>query len=841
MKNPIQDPTFKIGLILFTLGFLVFALHLFYPDSYATGAGFSANENPVPFFVNAFCFLIFFFFMDRKGFKFPNRSHTILLLLIGNTSAYSLNQIISIFDVSTNWLASYLVVLNTAMLLYCFRKVLPTWIEYSLPAIFASGFLFNVYETIYVAPYYPFSLAIFWFFLISLHIFIPLWWAILLGKMTLAYSKKGKVYFNSLIVGLSIPLAIVIGYTANWYTINENLVEIRQQTIKENALPSWVALSQVLENNWQTEKILQSGSLYSIAKGRGNDFFPSRNRFDERIKHDPFVVIASLFSEPLELNVKERRQLLSAVFNRRHLTERKLWSGQDLSTKKVATTIQFFPKFRLAYTEKVIEIQNHKQGRWQRNQQEALYSFYLPEGSVVTSASLWVAGEERPSFLTTRNKADSAYTTIVGVENRDPLLLHWQEGNRVTVRIFPVLQKENRQFKIGITSPLIEKNGQLIYQNPDFDGPYAQNATETIRILGAADKLDFLSKFTFSESGEDWVYEGLYHSDWQLKIDAPALATGTFSFGNQHFQMQPYAPTTTPFVPEAIYLNINRSWSKRQFNAIWKTIQYQPVFVYTDKLVRLTAQNKHRLFKELQQYQYRLFPFYAIEDPTKALVITHNEALTPVLSDLKGTTFAKQLNTFFNQNDTPIAVFDLGNAPSLYIKSLKELRQLNYHRDDFDNLQQFLKDQVFIQPSETDQLVTLEHMGMQIQKVNQPTTASTAPDHLMRLFTYNNLMCKIGKDYFNTKKLGNQLIAQAEQAHVVTPVSSLIVLETQADYDRFDIKASKDGLKNASIKNAGAVPEPHEWLLIILGLLVMSYFYWKLRIEEKEKIPNGIK
>jgi len=833
MKNPIQDPTFKIGLILFALGFFVFALPILYPES--LGAGFSSKENPVPFFVNAFCFLIFFFFVERKRFHFPNRPQTILLLLIGNTSAYSLNQIIPVFDVSTNWLASYLVVLNTAMLLYCFRNVLPKWVEYSLPAIFASGFLFNVYETIYVAPYYPISLAIFWFFLVSLHIFIPLWWAILLGKITLDYTKKGKIYFNSVIIGLSIPMAIIIGYTANWYTINENLTEIRQQTMAQNSLPSWVALSQVLENDWQTEKILQSGSLYSIANPSFNNLFPStRNRFDERVKHDPFVVIASLFSEPLQLDDKERRQLLNAVFNRRHLTERKLWSGQDLSTKKVETAIQFFPEFRLAYTEKAIEIQNNKRGGWRRNQQEALYSFYLPEGSVVTSASLWVAGEERPSFLTTRNKADSAYTTIVGVESRDPLLLHWQEGNQVTVRIFPVLPTENRQFKIGITSPLVEKNGQLIYQNPDFDGPYTENATETIRILGATNKLDFLSKLTFSQSEEDWIYEGLYHSDWQLKIDAPELAAGTFSFGNQHFQMQPYAPITTSFIPESIYLEVNQSWSKRQFNAVWKAIQYQPVFVYTDKMVRLTAQNKDRLFRELNQYRYRLFPYYAIENPATALVITHNEALTPVLSDLKGTTFANQLNTFFNQNNAPVAVFDLGTSPSLYIKSLKELRQLNYHQGDFDNLQQFLGDNLFIQSSETDNLVTLANMGIQIQKVAQSANTSTAPDHLMRLFTYNNLMRKIGKDYFNTKKLGNQLIAQAEQAHVVTPVSSLIVLETQADYDRFDIKASKDGLKNASIKNAGAVPEPHEWLLIILSLLVMSYFYWKLRIETKQ-------
>lgn len=838
MKNPIQDPKFKIGLILFALDFFVFVLHLFYADSLSANAGFSADENPIPFFVSFSCFIIFWIFMDSKRFSFPNRHQNILLLLIGNTSAYALNQMIPVFDVSTNWLASYLVVLNGAMLLYCFREVLPKWVEYSLPAIFASGFLFNVYESIYVAPFYPLSLAVFWFFLVSLHIFIPLWWAILLGKITLAYTKKGKPYFNSVIIGLSIPLAIIIGYTANWYTINENLVEIRQNSIDDNNLPSWVALSQILDNDWQTEKILQSGSLYSVAQDRVNNFIPTRNRFDERIKHDPFVVIASLFSEPLQLKDKERRQLLNAVFNRRHLTERKLWSGRDLSTENVATTIQFFPEFRLAYTEKVIDIQNNKQTRW-RNQQEALYSFYLPEGSVVTSASLWVNGKERPSFLTTRNKADSAYATIVGVESRDPLLLHWQEGNRVTVRIFPVLPAENKRFKIGITSPLVEKNGQLIYQNPDFDGPYWENARETIRILGAADKLDFLSKLTFSQLGEDWVYEGLYHSDWQLKIDAPALATGTFSFGNQHFQMQHYAPQTTPFVPKSIYLAINQSWSKRQFNAIWKTIQYQPTFVYINKMVRLTPQNKDRLFRELSQYRFRLFPFYAIKNPAKALVITHNTDLTPVLSDLKGTEFANQLNAFFNKNSQSVAVFDLGKSPSLYIKSLKELRQLNYHQGDFANLQQFLTDKVFIKTNETDKLVTLANMGIQIQKVAQPANASTAPDHLMRLFTYNNLMRKIGKDYFNTKKLGDQLIAQAEKAHVVTPVSSLIVLETQADYDRFDIKASKDGLKNASIKNAGAVPEPHEWLLIILSLVLISYFYWKLQIPRTN--PERIK
>ena len=104
---------------------------------------------------------------------------------------------------------------------------------------------------------------------------------------------------------------------------------------------------------------------------------------------------------------------------------------------------------------------------------------------------------------------------------------------------------------------------------------------------------------------------------------------------------------------------------------------------------------------------------------------------------------------------------------------------------------------------------------------------STAPDHLMRLFTYNNVLKSVGKNHFHLKSLENELITEAQEAHVVTPISSLLVLETQADYDRFDIKKSKNSLDNASISNSGSVPEPHEWILILLVAMLTLYFYLK--------------
>ena len=233
---------------------------------------------------------------------------------------------------------------------------------------------------------------------------------------------RDRAYRNSLLAGGTLTLALVVGFFVQWNLINQQIKLNYYSAEKDKELPTWVALSSVIEDNWVTHKILKSRLVYSVANTSSFGFTPRRSRsFDEPKKHDPLVVVASLFSEPLDLSRTEQVKLLNAVFDQRHQTERKLWSGRDLSTTSVETSIQFFPEYRLSYTEKVIKIKNsHK---WKRNQQEALYSFYLPEGSVVTSASLWVAGEERPSFLTTRNKADSVYTTIVGRERRDPLVL----------------------------------------------------------------------------------------------------------------------------------------------------------------------------------------------------------------------------------------------------------------------------------------------------------------------------------------------------------------------------------------------------------------------------------
>ena len=90
-----------------------------------------------------------------------------------------------------------------------------------------------------------------------------------------------------------------------------------------------------------------------------------------------------------------------------------------------------------------------------------------------------------------------------------------------------------------------------------------------------------------------------------------------------------------------------------------------------------------------------------------------------------------------------------------------------------------------------------------------------------------------GKNYFTSGNfIEEQLIDIANEAYIVSPVSSLIVLESIKDYERFDINANENSLKNASTQNSGAVPEPHEWALIIILSLTLMLLYYKRKTKK---------
>ena len=96
------------------------------------------------------------------------------------------------------------------------------------------------------------------------------------------------------------------------------------------------------------------------------------------------------------------------MYDMRHQAQERLWSGDHLHTSFVNTEIKLWPKCNMAYTEKTLTVSNDELSSGWNRQEEAIYTFYLPEGAVVTSLSLWVNGKEEKGILTT--KANSGFS-----------------------------------------------------------------------------------------------------------------------------------------------------------------------------------------------------------------------------------------------------------------------------------------------------------------------------------------------------------------------------------------------------------------------------------------------
>jgi hypothetical protein len=97
--------------------------------------------------------------------------------------------------------------------------------------------------------------------------------------------------------------------------------------------------------------------------------------------------------------------------------------------------------------------------------------------------------------------------------------------------------------------------------------------------------------------------------------------------------------------------------------------------------------------------------------------------------------------------------------------------------------------------------------------------------HLFRLYAFGKVMAeqvKIEKDSISL----NQFIDLAKEANIVSPVSSLVVLETDNDYKNNAIEKNINTLGNASINDKPASPLPYQGVLLMLALLLgFSYFY----------------
>ena len=766
----------------------------------------------------------------RRGDEVAYTRALILFSLSAHTLNYGTN--IKVFEPYVDWMIGYVVLMHLTLLLLPHRRALPQGLRLGLYALAGASLVLAVYLTLFLGPLILLAIPLSAAFGVSMHATVPLWFAIEYARLPWRMERTVQAQ-RAFWGGVLVPLVILGGFLVKWHGLQRTLESAQIQAATEasaQGLPEWVVMSQHLPDDPLTQSVLMSNlyaqrSFWHLEDGlnRLGRQLPVRQR------HDPLATAARLLYGPLELEEDLMVHLLDFRYAARHLTHRRLWRGNDLRIEAIDTRVQAYPGHRLAYLEHELRIVNDH--RWPDNQQEAVFTFHLPEGATVTTLSLWVAGEERPARLTTRSRADSAYATIVGQERRDPALLHWQEGDRVTLTVFPCTPAEARRVKVGFTLPLAQRDDRLHLANVWFEGPPTHEARSQVEleVVGSIPAPDLPYGWRTTAAG--WRYRGEWHPTWRVSWPAGPVDQAAFHWRGHRYALIPAPTQAEPYQPAAIYVDLHRGWDAFQWERLLGKIGDYPVYVLMPDPVRVTPENAAALFAQAQARTFTLLPLDQL--PAGSLVITQSPEATPLLSDLDGSPYAERLQGWLAAQTGHLRVWELGDTPAPYLRSLRAFRALDLAQGRLPALMTHLEAGTWPTAPETPTALSLPGTGLHLVRTPADTPpAQPGPDHLARLFHYQSLLRTIGPRYFERGAHEDAWLEQARDAYVISPVASLVVLETEADYERFCIDGTpEDSLGPVTIpQGAGAAPEPHEWALLILLVLFAGTWLRRRRL-----------
>lgn len=758
----------------------------------------------------------------------------VVLLLV---DAYTVNNSMRVFESTATWSGIMLIFICANILAFGFFERWPEWIRYLQCAVLGFTLLLPFYLAFYLLPLYVVSVIGLLAIGLSIVTFSPiflLWFNFrMVRKLVWPVRSYRLTYLGSGALAVLAVVTYLVAY-ANDKSNMEHAYRKSNTAVREE-LPPWIRAAQEAGTGFITAQLLKTDVVYTSPGIRSNFSLwemPGRE-FGEKLTHDPLFMTAGAFLGTIDIPEEDRLKMLNVMFDKRHYTVDRYWSGKDLVTTSVTTTANIWPQYHLAYTENIYTVKNIPKRRWS-NSEEAIYTLHLPEGAVVTSLSLWINNHEEKAILTTQAKATEAYSEIVGRQRRDPSVVHWQEGNRVVVRVFPVQQDEERKFKIGITSPLKVQQDKLVYQPVWFEGPAHEDARYEVKLN--MDKwpgeLSYPEGF-YADKGKSVGKTGKYDADWELTMRNEATDNAAFSFNGERYTLLPCKPSYEFFAPENYYLDVNHSWNYDDYQEILTQLKNKKVWMFHPGkgMMAVNEENKKDLFNELHDQRFSLFPFYKITNPTTALVISASDNISPQLSDLDSSVFRSNLRSFLSHKK--IRLYNISNILSSYLATLKESRSLIYENGSKDQLLAQLRNNNFLRPEEDSNQLIMEDAHIRIAR-SMDSTQTQGPDHLARLFAYNTILKELGPKVTG-EDLSSEtaLINTAKAAYVVTPLSSLIVLETQADYDKFEISDDVNSLKNASLKGHGAVPEPHEWALFMIAVAILAYVRFEKLFKRK--------
>lgn len=96
---------------------------------------------------------------------------------------------------------------------------------------------------------------------------------------------------------------------------------------------------------------------------------------------------------------------------------------------------------------------------------EAVIRLSVPPGAAVTDAVLWMKDKPMRGAFVARQRAREIYTSIV-TRRRDPALVTWDGSGSITVSIFPLEKGQARRFELEWVEPSAVADGRIMYRVP---------------------------------------------------------------------------------------------------------------------------------------------------------------------------------------------------------------------------------------------------------------------------------------------------------------------------------------------------------------------------------------
>jgi XrtN system VIT domain protein len=742
---------------------------------------------------------------------------------------FSTNVFINIFENLPIWVyvVTFLFCLSNFAIYSNFKHKYLNTVVY-----FTNGcsYLLILYYAIYLVPFAPISFIGILALGLGFYGLVPM--IVLISHTVILIQNFIENKKNGFAFGTGIGI-VCIGFAIFTVVLNIESQKISKNTItnsfeKVNTdLPQYITISQNLKPNFFNEILLKKDIVYIASDDffqfRSFDSFGNNKQYNERKTHNPIINLAYLFTSRLDLSADDRINILKSNFDKRLETEEQLWDGRDLFTKNIKEDVKIYAKDRLAYTEITMDIACAEK-TW--GDKEAIYSFQLPEGAVATSLSLWVNGMERKGVLTTKENAKKAYNQIVGVEYRDPSLMQWREGNKVVVRVFPIRYDLPRTFKCGFTTPLKVENNTMKYLSLDIKGPNINGAKTISRIQMAGNE-----KF---EASKDFEFEnGFYTNEstgldaWEAEIPMTNKVFSTaFVWKNKAYKINEIQKQKTVFKPSEIILDLNSNWTKNDIEKILNQ-SGKNYFVWNNNQKQsINSTNYETVFAQFENLTYSLLPLYRLKE--NSLVITKSGTISANFEELETSDYLKKLKA--NTQQKNIKVINISENLNPFWQTVKEQKMVSYLKIDLNKCLKLIEQNQFLEFKTLENTINIEPANIAIQETELDSKIqNNGSNHIYRMYAFGKVLQEqVAMQNDSLKE--NKFVDLAKDANIVTPISSLIVLETDEDYKNNGIEKNVNTLGNASINNDGAVPEPHEWLLIIIGLTTIFFYYRKQKM-----------